>query len=660
MVDQVARGRPELRADSKNDGIIPYWYPADNNWHLCMEQMSRVYHDAVAEFTGQWSEQQFQVPATTSDHVANKLAGYTGGVVGRRYSPRTRTGRVVDVFQDAKFPGAALSWYMGGDPRDFHELKPPSSWRRLLEFSTSDPYPVIDIDAGALHPHGGRVYQGALEDFYLVAAMQIVGMKPKLLADIFVKMQFCNTNLGLFTLRLYKHGQWHDVQIDDALPFDQDQKPMCCASEHFPDMAWSSLLEKAYAKLHGSWEGLGGGGHIEEVLSDLTGGCASRFNTCDVAADRMWMYMNELHPWCVFGCNINEAEFSRRAVPIDQHWACSIWRLEMVEGVPYICVCMAAPPATLRHMPACQVPSPDGYGIEDGFIWLRMVDFTAFFDTVYECRLVNTDLGPIPISGVPCSPGWVPGYPWFEELWAFQGSVYSETAPTFLMEILDAPNTVCMEVSQTDVRYSDRNDEKDLGRGLQAPLLLRFYQCDPHFNDVSGGEIYFVHMSPWGHCRDASCGVKVLRPGKYLAQVSLPARYICNRMIFRAYTTKPLAVKALTHHRSCVAIEPSFPLHAVPFSLAGFGRVDGVGEQFPRLFDEAEGRGKPMAHGLGGNLSGPGSRRMHKPNEIERRFHAHSGNGIDTNGLKVVGHFGGRNAVATVEAAESQEGCCIS
>merc|ERR1719203_528999 len=107
----------------------------------------------------------------------------------------------------------------------------------------------------------------------------MVGMRPELLEHIFVGMKFSFPRLGLYTLRLYKHGQWHHVQIDDALPFDQAMNPLCSTSESFPALPWPSLIEKAYAKLHGSWEGLGGGGHVEEVLTDLTGGCATRFST---------------------------------------------------------------------------------------------------------------------------------------------------------------------------------------------------------------------------------------------------------------------------------------------------------------------------------------------------------------------------------------------
>ena len=67
---------------------------------------------------------------------------------------------------------------------------------------------------GMFNPRPGRVYQGLLEDFYLVQAMQAVSMKPQCIRDIFANMQFSNPALGMFILRLYKHAQWMPVVID--------------------------------------------------------------------------------------------------------------------------------------------------------------------------------------------------------------------------------------------------------------------------------------------------------------------------------------------------------------------------------------------------------------------------------------------------------------
>lgn len=378
---------------------------------------------------------------------------------------------------------------------------------------------------------------------------------------------------------------------------------------------------------------------------------------------------------------------------MEQHYASAIFRLQKYEGVPYVCVCMSAPSLAVARMPSCKVPVAEGYGIAEGFVWLRIDDFVELFDTIYECRLVNSisTLGNL-------SPGWIPGEAFFEEIYAFQGDVYTETSPSFLMEILETPNELVLEVTQTDLRYGDNHDTPELSRAMQAPLLLRFFQCSKDVDDNGGGEIYMVHMSAWGHTRDASCSVKVMKPGKYLAMVSIPAKYTCHRMIFRCYSTRPLVMKPITQHRSWIAVNPSMPLNAIPYSLCGFQRVDALSEKLPQMFDEAEGRGKPMANAqlqtdLSGFAVGPGPGlpglglpglpdiglpglpgmpnmpdvRIRNPLagledlSLDMQGYTYAQQMNNPGHLKTVGAFGGQGAVASVSAAEVQDAnCCIT
>jgi len=647
---------PQAASEPALAPIIPEWYPAENNWEACRDNMAKTKQRIQEEFTGERFEEMRVREPTQYEKMQDVLFQETRGKMGKQYQTQMRRASVVDLYQDWKFPADNSSWYRGGQPNEDSSAEAPSKWRRLLEGFIGKPYHSADAASGNLMPFEGRVYQGALEDFYLVAGMQAVAMKPQLIANVFVNMDHSDPKLGLFIIRLYKHGQWHHVDIDDALPYDRHDSPLCCTGEFFPSCGWASLIEKAYAKLHGSWEGLGGGGHVEEVMADLTGGCASRFGTTDVAQDRLFQYLEVMQQWCVFGCNIDEAECSKRNVPIDAHWACAIFQVKRHDGMPYVCVCMAAPTSTVMHMPVCSVPSEEGYGISDGFVWLRIDDFVGFFDTIYECRLVNSDLGPPQLTGIQYSPGWISGRPWFEDMWAFQGDVYSETAPSFLIEIPHTPNEITLEVSQTDLRYNDPDLEFEGSRALQAPLLLRFYQCSKEVSDIGGGEIYLVHLSPWGHCRDACTGVKIMKPGMYLAMISVPAKYICHRMIFRTYSTMPLAMKPVTHHRNWVVVNPAMPLDALPYSLAGYQRVDSYSERLPQMFNEAEGRGRPRANSQVDR---------HEMPAWQRQMQQQMGRGgglfrnEEVDGHQIVGKFGGRDAVATVEAKEMQGGCLI-
>jgi calpain-15 len=73
---------------------------------------------------------------------------------------------------------------------------------------------------------------------------------------------------GMYRLRLCKNGQWVTVTVDDYFPCFPLGTPMF--SRNNGDELWVLLLEKAYAKLHGSYKLLVGGWAYEAML-DLTG-----------------------------------------------------------------------------------------------------------------------------------------------------------------------------------------------------------------------------------------------------------------------------------------------------------------------------------------------------------------------------------------------------
>jgi hypothetical protein len=116
----------------------------------------------------------------------------------------------------------------------------------------------------------GDVIQGELGDCYLLGAMSSIaakGLLPKLLKE---GDPMESIRRGFMTFMLYKFGEWVEVSIDTLLPCNEEGECLFAHGKD-PNELWVPLLEKAYAKLHGSFEALDGGS-VTAALVDLTGG----------------------------------------------------------------------------------------------------------------------------------------------------------------------------------------------------------------------------------------------------------------------------------------------------------------------------------------------------------------------------------------------------
>lgn len=101
--------------------------------------------------------------------------------------------------------------------------------------------------------------------------MQIKG----LLVGIYPPLFHLFREYGLYVFRFYKNCEWLYVITDELLPCDKFTKLLFANSKH-QNRFWVSIIEKAYAKLHGTYYDLTFG-FPEEAFSDLTGLPSKRY-----------------------------------------------------------------------------------------------------------------------------------------------------------------------------------------------------------------------------------------------------------------------------------------------------------------------------------------------------------------------------------------------
>uniref|UniRef100_A0A8C2ME78 Calpain-12 n=1 Tax=Cricetulus griseus TaxID=10029 RepID=A0A8C2ME78_CRIGR len=310
------------------------------------------------------------------------------------------------LFRDPCFsagPGALGYDKLGPDSEKAKGVE----WKRPHEFCAEPQFICEDMSRT-------DVCQGSLGNCWLLAAAASLTLYPRLLYRVVPPGQsFQDGYAGVFHFQLWQFGRWVDVVVDDRLPV-REGKLMFVRSEQRNEF-WAPLLEKAYAKLHGSYEVMRGG-HMNEAFVDFTGGVGEvlylRQNTPGLFAalrhalakeslvgatalsDRGEIRTDEGlvkgHAYSVTGTHKMSLGFTKvRLLRLRNPWGRVEWSGPWSDSCPRWDML----PSEWRD--ALLVKK------EDGEFWMELQDFLAHFNTVQICSLSPEVLGPSPAGG-----GW--------------------------------------------------------------------------------------------------------------------------------------------------------------------------------------------------------------------------------------------------------------
>ncbi|KAJ9595245.1 hypothetical protein L9F63_013455 [Diploptera punctata] len=197
------------------------------------------------------------------------------------------------LFEDPEFPAEDSSIFFSKSPPK------PFEWRRPMEIADN---PQLFVDDATRFD----IQQGELGDCWLLAAVANLTLNKSLFCQIVPDDQSFAPGkyAGIFHFRFWQYGRWVDVVIDDRLPTYSGNLVFLHSSEH--NEFWSALLEKAYAKLHGSYEALKGGTTCE-AMEDFTGGVTEMYELAqkDQIPGNLYQIMLKAYERSSFmGCSI--------------------------------------------------------------------------------------------------------------------------------------------------------------------------------------------------------------------------------------------------------------------------------------------------------------------------------------------------------------------
>ncbi|XP_033489466.2 calpain-9-like [Epinephelus lanceolatus] len=276
----------------------------------------------------------------------------------------------------------------------------PSDLKRVVWLRPGKivPNPFFEVDGVSRFDFG----QGVVGDCWFLASIGALTFQTDILQQVVpLDQRFDKDYCGLFHFRFWRFGRWVDVVIDDKLPTIDGR--LIFVSSKDPTEFWPALLEKAYAKVCGSYSDMNAG-TPSEALSDFTGGVHMCINLAEPPQNLWELMFRAGKSTALMGCGTPQGETSANTVlpnGLVQGHAYAVTGLKQVmsRGQMVNLVRLWNPWGRGEwngdwsdRSPLWQTVSPEDHEMclsvaDDGEFWMTLENFSKFYSDLDICCL---------------------------------------------------------------------------------------------------------------------------------------------------------------------------------------------------------------------------------------------------------------------------------
>ncbi|KAK7142015.1 hypothetical protein R3I94_011648 [Phoxinus phoxinus] len=242
--------------------------------------------------------------------------------------------------------------------------------------------------------------QGKIGNCWFLASVGALTFQNQLLQKVVPDGQSFSDKYytGLFHFRFWRFGKWYDVVIDDKLP--TINRKLIFVRSKTSNEFWPALLEKAYAKVCGSYADMHCG-RVSEALIDFTGGVHMHYELKTAPTDLWEIMYRAFQSEVLMGCetppgNKNEEQLPNGIVLGHAYTVTKVYQVISRGKYPVQLVRLFNPWGGMEWNGDWSDESPLWNTVSDqdrkqhllaenGEFWMSMKDFLRTFDNIDIC-----------------------------------------------------------------------------------------------------------------------------------------------------------------------------------------------------------------------------------------------------------------------------------